>query len=124
MLAVLLEQALESTTLGSRYLAFLWHAFDVETGRFRNVMAFERRWLDAAGSGDAHGRALQALGLVLGRSEQSGLRGAASRLFEQALPTILDCTSPGAWASALLGVHAASQAQFGLRHRGAPCDST
>jgi glycosyltransferase involved in cell wall biosynthesis len=106
MLAVLLEQGFGSRSIGTRYLAFLWHAFDLETRRFRNVMAYDRRWLDAVGSEDAHGRALRALGLVLGRSEQSGLRGVASRLFEQALPTILNCASPRAWADALLGIHA------------------
>ncbi len=105
MLAVLLEQASAPTALGARYLAFLWHAFDAETRRFRNVMAFDRRWLDKVGSDDANGRALRALGLVLGRSEQAGLRGVAGRLFEQALPAILDCQSPRAWAGALLGIH-------------------
>ena len=105
MLAVRLEQGFASLRLGARYLAFLWHAFNVETRRFRNVMAYDRRWLDTVGSEDAHGRALRALGLVLGRSEQSGLRGVASRLFEQALPTVLDCTSPRSWAGALLGIH-------------------
>jgi len=105
-LSVLLEQSGDATLLGTRYLAFLWHAFDPETRRFRNVMAYDRRWLDTIGSDDAHGRALWALGLVLGRSEQDGFRGLANRLFDQALPAICELTSPRAWATAILGIHA------------------
>ena len=107
VLTVLLEQSGDATPLGTRYLAFLWHAFDWNTTRFRNVMAYDRRWLDPIGSSeDAHGRAVWALGLVLGRSEQEGFRGLASRLFEHALPAVREFTSPRAWATAILGIHA------------------
>ena len=107
VLTVLLEQSGDATPLGTRYLAFLWHAFDWNTTRFRNVMAYDRRWLDPIGSSeDAHGRAVWALGLVLGRSEQEGFRGLASRLFEHALPAVRKLTSPRAWATAILGIHA------------------
>src|SRR5438093_2293990 len=95
VLTVLLEQSADATPLGTRYLAFLWHAFDWSTTRFRNVMAYDRRWLDPIGSSeDAHGRAVWALGLVLGQSEQEGFRGLASRLFEHALPAVREFTSP------------------------------
>lgn len=115
-LAVLLEQSGEATPLGTRYLAFLWHAFNPEQRRFRNVMAFDRRWLDATGTEDAHGRAVWALGLVLGRSERAGWRGPAGRLFEQALPAVRDFTSPRAWATAVLGIHAYLQRYAGDRN--------
>ena len=39
------------------------------------------------GSEDSHGRALWALGTVLGQSQDAGLRGAAGRLFEAAVPS-------------------------------------
>jgi glycosyltransferase involved in cell wall biosynthesis len=87
-----------------RYLAFLEHAFNPKKNRFRNFLGYHRRWLEAAGSDDCHGRALWALGTVLGRSEEVGLRGAAGRLFEFSLPAVLEFTSPRAWAYALLGV--------------------
>ncbi len=51
-----------------------------------------------------HGRALWALGTVLGRSEDHGLRGAAGRLFEFSLPAALEFSSPRAWAYTLLGI--------------------
>jgi hypothetical protein len=106
--AVLLEElgadaAATGARLAPRYLAFLWHAFDTRTGRFHNVLGYDRQWRDDVGSEDAHGRALWALGLVLGRAADGGLRGAAGRLFERALPAALACASPRAWALAALG---------------------
>ena len=107
MVSVLLE-ALgneEALELFSRYLAFIWYAFNTETGRFRNFMDYQRHWLEVGGSDDSHGRALWALGTVLGRSNTPALQSMAGWLFERALPAILDTTSPRAWAFALIGIH-------------------
>ncbi len=95
----------EASELSSRYLAFLWYAFNSETGRFRNFMDYQRNWLEDGGSDDSHGRALWALGTVLGRSHMQALHSMAGRVFEQALPAILGTTSPRAWAFALIGIH-------------------
>ena len=97
------EQA-KHPDLSRRYLAFLWLAFDDNRGRFRNFLSYERRWLEKIGSEDSHGRALWALGVVLGQSQDAGLRGAAGRLFEAALPAVLTFTSPRAWAFSVLGL--------------------
>ncbi len=109
IVAVLMEElgmtALsESATLASRYLAFLWHAFNPATGRFRNFLSYERQWLETSGSEDSHGRSLWGLGTVLGRSKSADLRGAAGRLFESALPAILTFRSPRAIAFSVLGL--------------------
>jgi glycosyltransferase involved in cell wall biosynthesis len=88
-----------------RYLAFLWHAFNLEAKRFRNFLRYDRHWAERLGSEDSHGRAVWALGTVIGRSEDDGLRGLAGRLFDQALPASLAFTSPRAWAFVLLGCH-------------------
>src|SRR5271157_5718891 len=88
----------------SRYLSFLEHAFDSAPGRFRNFLGYDRRWPDAKGSEDCHGRALWSLGTVLGRSEDQGLRSAAGRLFEFSLPAAVEFSSPRAWAYTLLGI--------------------
>jgi len=93
-----------SADLASRYLAFLWHAFDPLTKRFRNCLSYERQWQEAVGSEDSHGRALWGLGTVLGRSRNAGLRGAAGRLFELAFPAAVEFKSPRACAFALLGL--------------------
>jgi glycosyltransferase involved in cell wall biosynthesis len=96
----------EYETLSRRYLAFLWLAFHDKTGRFRNFLSYDREWQEEVGSEDSHGRALWALGTVLGISEDAGLRGAAGRLFEAAISATLGLTSPRAWAFSILGMQA------------------
>ena len=96
----------ELLSLSRRYLAFLWLAFHADTGRFRNYLGYDRTWLEDIGSEDSHGRALWALGTVLGRSKDAGLRGAAGRLFEAAVPAVLKLRSPRAWAFGILGAQA------------------
>jgi glycosyltransferase involved in cell wall biosynthesis len=93
-----------SADLASSYLAFLWHAFDPTTKRFRNCLSYERQWQEPGGSEDSHGRAIWGLGTVLGRSKNAGLRGAAGRLFELAVPAAVEFRSPRACAFALLGL--------------------
>jgi glycosyltransferase involved in cell wall biosynthesis len=87
-----------------RYLAFLEHAYNPEKKRFRNFLGYDHRWMEDQGSEDAHGRALWALGTLLARSTNRGLRGAAGRLFEFSLPPVLEFYSPRACAYALLGI--------------------
>lgn len=108
IVAVRVEQlgGLQSVDIGglaTKYLAFVNLAFDRKTTRFRNYLSHRRNWL-ADGSEDCHGRALWALGTVLGRSSDPGLRGAAGHLFELALPALKTLSSPRAWAFALLGI--------------------
>jgi glycosyltransferase involved in cell wall biosynthesis len=108
IVAILLEEcgAAEpaGTDLASRYLAFLWLAFDPTTRRFRNCLSYERHWQESEGSEDSHGRALWGLGTVLGRSNHAGWRGAAGRMFELAVPAAIEFKSPRACAFALLGM--------------------
>jgi len=95
----------EALDLAPRYLAFIWYSFNTETERFRNFMDYQRNWLEISGSDDSHGRTLWALGTVLGRSNTPALQSMSGRVFEQALPAILNTTSPRAWAFALIGIH-------------------
>jgi glycosyltransferase involved in cell wall biosynthesis len=109
IVAILLEELgrgspTGSLDLASRYLAFLWLAFDPVTKRFRNCLSYERQWQELEGSEDSHGRALWGLGTVLGRTKDAGLRGAAGRLFELAVPAAVEFRSPRACAFALLGL--------------------
>jgi glycosyltransferase involved in cell wall biosynthesis len=92
--------------LSRRYLAFLWLAFHEKTGRFRTFLSYDREWQEEVGSEDSHGRALWALGTVFCHSEDPGLRGAAGRLFEAAVPAALTFTSPRSWAFSVLGMQA------------------
>jgi glycosyltransferase involved in cell wall biosynthesis len=108
IVAILLEEsglgAPGPADLASRYLAFLWLAFDPTTKRFRNCLSYERQWQEVEGSEDSHGRALWGLGTVLGRSKTAGWTGAAGRLFELAVPAAIEFKSPRACAFALLGL--------------------
>ncbi|MHB8635430.1 MAG: glycosyltransferase family 4 protein [Fimbriimonadaceae bacterium] len=94
----------ELKRLGSRYLAFVHHAFNADSGRFRNFMAYDRTWLEVAGSEDSHGRALWALGRLARQRPADGGGALALDLFRQALPAARSFTSPRAWAYALLGL--------------------
>jgi glycosyltransferase involved in cell wall biosynthesis len=109
ILTVLLEELdFESPRLdraATTYAAFLRYAFDGVTGRFRNFMTFERRWLEETGSDDSLGRAIWALGACVGRSQRRGLQFTAAELLEPALQACLETTSPRTWALTLLGVH-------------------
>jgi glycosyltransferase involved in cell wall biosynthesis len=95
----------QSLAYTTRYLAFIAYAFNNKTGRFRNFMDYQRHWLEESGSEDSHGRALWALGTVIGRSNTPDFINMTTSLFEQALPAIRDTTSPRAWAFALIGIH-------------------
>ena len=112
--ALLLMAILEDTgtddvrsvrALESRYMAFVSHAFDRDSGRVRNLMSYSRRWIEERGSEDSHGRALWALGTVVGRSGDPGKSSLAGDLFHAALPAVTEFTSPRAWAYALLGIN-------------------
>ena len=109
ILAVLLDEMKDEPervrTLATTYAAFLNHAFDLKTKRFHNHMSFSRAWLDERGSEDSHARALWALGLGVGRSPYRSFQVMAGQLFAQALPAVMEFTSPRAWAFTLIGIH-------------------
>ncbi len=108
----------KSLALASRYLAFLGFAFNTGNRRFRNVLDYQRQWVEDAGSDDSHGRAIWALGTVLSHSTTPSFHSMAGWLFEQALPSILETTSPRAWAFALIGIAEYSQKYSGDRMAG------
>ncbi|MDC0935432.1 glycosyltransferase family 4 protein [Pirellulales bacterium] len=109
ILTVLLEELGKDSRdvhqAASTYAAFLNYAFDLETGRFRNFMSFDRQWLERDGSDDSQGRAIWALGCCIGRSQRRNLQSWAVQLFEKALPACAETTSPRTWALALIGIH-------------------
>lgn len=91
-------------SLGARYLAFVRHAWNPQSGRFRNFLTYDRRWTEESGSEDSQGRALWALGTLIGRSADAGRRSLGGTLFHDALPCVPAFTSPRAWAFTLLGI--------------------
>jgi glycosyltransferase involved in cell wall biosynthesis len=92
--------------LTARFAAFVQHAWNPDTRRFRNFMGFNRTWLEGTGSEDSHGRTLWALGeCARGDANPSRRRWAVS-LFSEALPSAEAFRSPRAWAFTLLGLDA------------------
>lgn len=92
--------------LASRFAAFIQHAWNPDLRRFRNFMSFDRRWLEAEGSEDSHGRTLWALGVCAKTDEDATRRRWAAELFSEALGVVETFTSPRAWAFTLLGLDA------------------
>src|SRR5216683_3256530 len=99
------EQRL-SNVLTARFAAFVQHAWNPDTRRFRNFMGFDRTWLEDRGSEDSHGRTLWALGECARRDASPSRRRWAAALFARALPTVKTFRSPRASAFTLLGLDA------------------
>ena len=111
--ALLLSSALASSgeaqlseTMTARFAAFIQHAWNPDTRRFRNFMSYDRRWLEETGSEDSHGRTLWALGECARDDTDPSRRRWAAALFKTALPAVEDFSSPRAWAFTLLGLDA------------------
>ena len=88
------------------FAAFVQHAWNPDTNRFRNFMGYNRQWLEASGSEDSHGRALWALGECARSDAVPSRRKWAAALFKTALPVVETFPSPRSWVFALLGLDA------------------
>ncbi len=90
----------------TRFAAFIQHAWNPHTRRFRNFQSYDRRWLEDQGSEDSHGRTLWALAECAGKDADPSRRRWAAALFTAALPAVEAFSSPRAWAFSLLGLDA------------------
>lgn len=95
-------------TVTARFAAFIQHAWNPDTRRFRNFMSYDRRWLEPQGSEDSHGRALWALAECARKDADASRRRWAASLFKTALPAVEAFQSPRAWTFTLLGLDAFS----------------
>jgi len=100
-------QPLESAQSGlaAIYLSFLGHAFNDETGHFRNFMSYDRCWLEEKGSEDSHARAVWGLGVAVALGRDKGQVAFAVDLFQRALDATGQFTHPRAMAFAIIGIH-------------------
>ncbi|WP_324806396.1 glycosyltransferase family 4 protein [Sphingomonas sp. LY29] len=89
--------------LASSYAAFVDHGWNADTGRFRNFMGFDRRWLEDVGSDDSNGRTLWAIGLTAARAPWHGIQQWAEAMFDRVAPHVLELDSPRTRAFAALG---------------------
>lgn len=99
-----------SERLTARFAAFIQHAWNPYSGRFRNFMSYDRQWLEISGSEDSHGRTLWALGECTRSDRAAPRRHWAGALFRAALPVVETFHSPRAWAFTLLGLDAYCEA--------------
>ena len=93
--------------LTARFAAFVQHAWNPDTRRFRNFMSFDRRWLEDTGSEDSHGRTLVGAGRVRAQRCQpvaAALGGCACS--PKRCRRRSTFSSPRAWAFTLLGLDA------------------
>lgn len=106
----------ERTTV---FASFVQHAWNPDSGEFRNFMGFGRNWLEDVGSEDSCGRTLWAIGITARHAHDAGMRRWAAELFNQTAPSALDFQSPRAIAFAMLGSAslAESQPHHGLANR-------
>jgi glycosyltransferase involved in cell wall biosynthesis len=111
--ALLFSSALASSgeaklpdAITARFAAFIQHAWNPDTRRFRNFMSYDRRWLEDQGSEDSHGRTLWALAECARADTDPSRRTWAAALFKTALPVVETFSSPRAWAFSLLGLGA------------------
>ena len=86
------------------YLAFIYHAYNYEKERFRNLMSYNRTWLEEIGSEDSHARALWGLGVAVNLAPEKPIRDMATRIFGDSITSVESFTSPRAWSFALLGI--------------------
>ena len=98
-----------SDELDGRFAAFVQHAWNPHTRRFRNFMDFDRRWTEDVGSEDSHGRTLWALGECARSNTNLNRRKWAAQLFLTALPPVRSFSSPRSWAFTLLGLDSYAQ---------------
>lgn len=92
--------------LASIYASFLQHAWNGSRGRFRNFMAFDRRWLEEVGSQDSFGRAIWSIGVTAVEARSSDLRRWALHLFDQVGPHVVSLPALRTRAFAILGAEA------------------
>jgi len=102
-LAVLADQDPHAPAIVRRTLSFLHHALNPATGRFRNFMAYDRRWLDEHGGENAQARAVRALVAAAHRLD-GALGRTAHELLRRSWPALEDLVHPRAQALALIAL--------------------
>ena len=102
-LAVLADHDPHAPMIVRRTLSFLHYALNPATGRFRNFMGYDRRWLDEHGGENAQARAVRAL--VAAAHRLDGQLGHTAReLLRRSWPALENLSYPRAQAIALIAL--------------------
>lgn len=86
-----------------RFLSFLLYAHDDSNNAIRNIMNFQREWIDDTVSEDTAGRTIWALGYTLKHAPEDPIRILALNLFKRFINSTEQFTSPRAWAFTIIG---------------------
>lgn len=95
------------------YAAFVQHAWNPDTSRFRNFLGFDRTWLEDRGSEDSSARALWSIGIAARDARRTSFQRWASGLFDQVAGHAFQFQSPRAQAFAMLSAVAMLEAHPG-----------
>lgn len=86
-----------------KFLSFLNH-LQSDDGRFRNILSFDRRFLEEGGSGDCFGRAMWACGRTVNSWLDRNYKEIARKILEKALPQTLELEHQRPIAFTLIGL--------------------
>lgn len=93
----------DRTCYAMTYASFVQHAWNDETRRFRNFMAYDRRWLEDIGSEDSNGRTLWSLATAAARGPSAAIRHWALEWYDQTATAMGPLPSLRARAFQMLG---------------------
>ncbi|MET0637651.1 MAG: glycosyltransferase [Chitinophagaceae bacterium] len=85
------------------YLSYI-HYMQNDDGRFRNFLSFSRNFLDEVGSEDSFGRAMWALGYLLGNAPNDAYYQTGKEIFFDAAPNFENLRSIRSIANTIIGV--------------------
>lgn len=94
----------ETEALALTYAAFVNHAWNDAAGRFRNFMAYDRRWLEEAGSDDSVARAWWSVAVTAAEAGSPALRRWARALAARAAPHMDGFSALRTYAFLILGL--------------------
>lgn len=85
------------------HAAFVDHAWNPDTHRFRNFMGFDRSWRESMGSEDSCGRTVWALGVTATTCPDPAMRDWARDLYDRVIEPLAKMRSPRSQAFMMLG---------------------
>ena len=106
----------EIDILANRYAGFVDFAWNNAAGRFRNFMAYDRRWLEEVGSDDSVARAYWAVAVTASEASSPALRRWARELVGRVSPHLDGFTALRTYAFLILGLSSLVRHDSGLFH--------
>jgi glycosyltransferase involved in cell wall biosynthesis len=87
----------------TRYLSFMFY-MQREDGNFRNLLSYDRKFLDETGTEDAFGRAIWCLGYLVKYAPNAWMHTLAQKMFNKAEPQFKNLKSIRGLANTMIGL--------------------